>query len=166
MSREVLTSHVLRIGETFFTVLSMCYLYDVTISNFGNPLYITATPWTLCISMGIQGVIGAAVQSFFAYRVYKVSSSLLWPPLAWLGSAARMSLAMTLGILALKEGSIVKFSDKYGWAVVVSLSVSLAVDVLNVAALTYYLSGRKSEFQQCVFFFLCLFRHFLRWRWD
>ena len=140
-----------RILETFYTVLSVCYLYDVTISNFGNPAHIEAAPWTLDISVTVQGAVGTIVQCFFAYRVWKLSRSIIWPTLAWIGSATRLALAITISVLNLQTHNIVVFSKKDNWVVVSSLAMSLSVDFLNVASLTWYLSGRKSDFVQCVF---------------
>ena len=140
-----------RLLETVHTVLSVCYVYDGTITNFGNPLSVANAPWTLDVSVTFQALVGVSVQSFFAYRVWKVSKSLLFPSLAWLGSAIRFGVAVSITCLLLKSGNIATYSNDDGWTVVVSLTVSLAVDFLNSAALTWYLSARKSDFQQYVF---------------
>lgn len=103
------------------------------------------------MSVTIQGFVGVAVQSYFAYRVWKVSNSLIFPGVAWLGSAVRLAMSVTVTVFTWQTQNVVVFSHKYGWTVVLSLSVSAAVDVLNAMALTWYLSARKSDFKQYVF---------------
>ena len=141
---------IIRVLETFFTILSMCWLYDLTISNFGNPVAITATPWTLDACITLQGLVGAVVQSFFAFRVWRVSRTLLWSSLAWAGALSRVAFNLSMSYRASKAQSIIVFSDKYGWEVTTSLTIALAVDILNVAALTWYLSGMRTGFHRYV----------------
>ena len=122
----------------------MVYFYDATISNFGNVEYLLVAPWTLDMCVTIAGIVGAIVQSFFAYRVWKVSKSLLWLSLAWTGAAVRVAFSILMSSEAIQGRSIAVFVTRCGWQMITSLSVSLGVDILNVATLTWYLSKLKS----------------------
>ena len=131
-------------------MLSLLYLYDVTITHFGDVSFITATPWTLCTSVAIQGLVGGIVQSFFAYRVWRVSNLLIWSAIAWIGAATRIALTTAIAYWAKSRKSIIVFSDDFGWAILLSLAISLAVDILNVVALSWYLTGRRTGLETFV----------------
>jgi hypothetical protein len=53
-----------RILETAHTIFVWVYLYDITVTNYGNPVALTGSPWTLGMSSALDGVIGGTVQVY------------------------------------------------------------------------------------------------------
>jgi hypothetical protein len=48
--------------ETVHTIFVWIYLYDITVTNYGNPSVLAASPWTLSMSSVFDGIIGGTVQ--------------------------------------------------------------------------------------------------------
>ena len=127
----------------------MWWLYDVTILNFGNTTSLLDGHWALDSSILFHGLIGAIVQSFFAYRILKVSRQILpWPALVWVGAATRVVLNSYLAYGAFITALIATFSSQYAGELTADLSLGLAVDILTAAVLTWYLARMRSEVQQ------------------
>ncbi|KAJ7470747.1 hypothetical protein FB451DRAFT_1472262, partial [Mycena latifolia] len=72
--------------------------YQWTVSNFGNFEGLLLVPWTLAISVAFSGIIGASVQAFFAFRIYRLSQSLYIPGVSWLLSCSRVLLSITVAV--------------------------------------------------------------------
>lgn len=51
-----------RVLETTHTVFLWIYLYNVTVTNYGNPAVLATSPWTLSMSSVFDGIIGTTVQ--------------------------------------------------------------------------------------------------------
>ena len=132
------------------TILGILWVYDMSVLNFSNPEGITAAPWTICGCIAIQAVIGAIVQSFFAYRIWKVSNALILPSLAWAGAVVRIGINICLSVLLSRAGNVIVFSDNYNGVVIASFAVPLATDILNLSALIWYLTQIKSQNQKYV----------------
>ena len=136
-----------RFLETVFTFLTSWWLYEVTIINFGNIEYALDGHWTIDASIIFHGLIGAVVQSFFAYRIFKVSNLLIWPTIAWLGAIARVILNVYLSYGAFTTVKITTYSSTYAAELNADLILGAALDVLVATVLTWYLSRMRTEFQ-------------------
>lgn len=51
-----------RTMEVTHTVFLWVYLYNITVTNYGNPVVLGESPWTLSMSSVFDGVIGGTVQ--------------------------------------------------------------------------------------------------------
>ena len=141
----VAQKHVYRGLETILTILSICYIYDMSISHFGATSYVLHVPWTINIFSVFQGLVGAAVQSLFAYRVFRVSHWFIIPILVWLGSFARVTFCGVVTVVALKLENVETIVDRYGHILSASLSIAVFMDIVNSASLTWFLIvNRKS----------------------
>jgi len=131
--------------EAFHTT-SMCYfLYWLTVTNYGNLEALAAGHWPLNVSATCDGLVGALVQSFFAYRIYTLTGKWYITLISWLGSATAFAMTFAITILSFKL-SVAAFSINYSWLATSGLSVLLFVDVVNTAALCTYLRIERTGF--------------------
>ena len=121
------------------------------VTNFGNPAAVTATPWTVEVAGVVQSLVGAIVQSFNACRFWRLTKKIIWPSLAWSGSAVRVIFNVFTAYFIAHTNNFIIFSQEYTWVIVVPMALALSVDILNLATLTWYLSRMQSELDQWVF---------------
>lgn len=62
-----------RLLETFITVFTCMYLYDLTITHFGDAGAFLEEPWTIAISFALGGIASALVQ-VSVFKTYWISS--------------------------------------------------------------------------------------------
>ena len=135
----------LRFLETVLTILSMCYVYDMLISHFGDNQYVLHVPWTIDMFTIFQGLVGAAVQSYFAYRVFKVSKWWITPMFVWFGSLARVAICIVVATMDLRFGDLAAVVDRIGSVISTSFSISVAMDIINTVSLTWFLVTNRNS---------------------
>ncbi|KAJ7132477.1 hypothetical protein C8R44DRAFT_774091 [Mycena epipterygia] len=118
--------YLVYIMESLHTIFSWMYIYRLTVTFYGVPAELGVVQWTLSASSLFDGLIGAIVQMFFAYRIQQFSKMWAITLVSWLGS----------------------FAIKFGWMITASLSINLIVDIINTAALSFYLQRGRTGFKQ------------------
>ncbi|EED85479.1 predicted protein [Postia placenta Mad-698-R] len=137
--------------ETFITVFTCMYLYDLTITHFGDAGAFLEEPWTIAISFALGGIASALVQSFFAWRVYIISGRLETSVISWTGSLVRVGITMTICMLLLKTNSTVAtFERDYPWSITFSLALAMFIDVLNTCSLCFWLWRKRDGHHRSV----------------
>ncbi|PCH39037.1 hypothetical protein WOLCODRAFT_85020 [Wolfiporia cocos MD-104 SS10] len=144
-----------RLLETTLTVLTCTYLYTLVVTNFDKPNAYDMLPWTVAIVFFTGGLLGAVVQSFFAWRVYVISGHLLPSIVSWSGGLARIGITAAMCGFVIRTGSRELYEARYGWTIDLVLGIALFVDVFNTGCLCYYLSRRQSKERKYVQVFLC-----------
>jgi len=132
--------------ESLHTIFAWIYIYRLTVTFYGIPAALGEAHWTLDTSSLFDGIIGACVQMFFAYRIRMFANS--WPItlVSWLGSL--LQLSCTLGVTILSgEVSVAEFGVRYGWIVESLLIINLIVDIINTSALSYFLNRGRTGFK-------------------
>jgi hypothetical protein len=130
--------------ETTHTVFIWIYLYSLTVTNYGNPAALVTSPWTLSMSSVFDGLIGGAVQAYFAHRIYILSGHLLLPIISWLGSALQVALTLSIAIIGSRM-TLREFASRFEWIVTTSLVAIMVVDILNTGGLCYFLFVERSK---------------------
>ncbi|KAJ7626271.1 hypothetical protein DFH06DRAFT_1228419 [Mycena polygramma] len=132
--------------ETLHTVFAWAYIYRLTVTFYGIPAALGESYWALDISSLFDGIIGAMVQMFFAFRIHMFSHMWHITLVSWLGSL--LQLACTIGVTVLSgRVSVAQFGVQYGWLVESILIINLIVDIVNTSALTYYLNRGRTGFK-------------------
>ncbi|KAH0582191.1 hypothetical protein H2248_011838 [Termitomyces sp. 'cryptogamus'] len=134
---------VLWFTELVHTMLTAHSLYFISVMCYGEPEFISVFPSTLVGAVGLFGIIGPAVQAFFANCIRILSSKWLPPCICWFLSFLRFVSVMAIVVASCKTRSIAAFRKQWLWLLVASLAISAAVDVLIAAALCYYLWHRR-----------------------
>jgi len=79
------------------------------------------------------------VQAFFAWRIHIISQRWYVTGVSWTGSTARVAITLAICILDFRAETISDFEARWGWTIPLSFSVAMSIDLLNSAALCYYL---------------------------
>ncbi|KAJ7659094.1 hypothetical protein DFH06DRAFT_1089891 [Mycena polygramma] len=77
-------------GELAHTVSIASALYTMIITNFGHPEHLIVLPTSLPVAAFVGSLVAFGVQSFFAFRIYRLSRSLWIPCLCWALSLFRL----------------------------------------------------------------------------
>ncbi|KIJ29981.1 hypothetical protein M422DRAFT_187695 [Sphaerobolus stellatus SS14] len=133
-----------RIVETTHTFATWAMIYQLTVNHYGDPTAIVKDTPSLEISFPLAAAVGSMVQSFFAYRILKLSRSYIIPVLAWVGAIARFGFGVTLAIIPQRSPTILVFITQNLWVALTPMSINVAVDILNTVTLTYYLAKGRS----------------------
>ncbi|KAJ7439363.1 hypothetical protein FB451DRAFT_1377974 [Mycena latifolia] len=128
-------AHAVCIGHT---------LYGMTVSDFAHPELLILVPKSLAIAVMFSGIIGAAVQVFFAFRIYGVSKSLWIPCLSWTLSFLRLLGSIAVCVYGLRTKTIPEFEVRWAWLLNCLWSVASGNDVLIAATLVYCLSRQRT----------------------
>lgn len=129
----------------------------MTITNFGNAAVLEVLPWSSHLMFFVGGLVSVIVQvrplfpsrkfeyvfdypqGFFAWRIHKVSTHWYVTALSWAGSTARLAVTLAICVLDFGAGTISRYEAHLRWTIPLSLGIGMAVDLLNSAALCYYL---------------------------
>ncbi|KAJ7112915.1 hypothetical protein C8R44DRAFT_233603 [Mycena epipterygia] len=138
--------YIVWILESLHTIFAWAYIYRLTVTFYGVPAALAADEWTLSASSLFDGIIGAIVQMFFAYRVRMFSNSWAITSVVWVGSLFQLACTLSITILT-PRFSIAEFALRFGWLFEAALATNLIVDVINTGALSYYLSRGRTGFK-------------------
>ncbi|EIN09219.1 hypothetical protein PUNSTDRAFT_68019 [Punctularia strigosozonata HHB-11173 SS5] len=133
--------------EALHTALSWSYLYGATITRFGKVLELLIVPWDLASCVLLSGVVGCAVQLFFAWRIYVVSSRIIFAIPGWTCSVFRLALAVALAATSLKARLLPVFVQQYRWLTNLAIANTMALDAYNAMSLILLLRRRRSRFR-------------------
>ncbi|KAF9456596.1 hypothetical protein BDZ94DRAFT_335610 [Collybia nuda] len=136
------------IVETVHTLFITIYLYQSTISHFGDYSYLPVAPWPLAFSVTTSTFVSAPVQIFFAFRVYAISKNWCLSMTSTVASIMRMALSIATSTLANRGPTLAIFEQKYLYLVAWAIAIGGAIDVTNTTALCYYLLKGKSEMRR------------------
>lgn len=123
--------------EITHTILMWIYVVDVGNRSLVNPFYYALDTPVFVGVLCMTGLIGAIVQTYYAYRIYRFAGHIWFSLPSWAGSLVRAGLtvygcvAVTMRIHENGDFNIYDFKDSYGWIMIGTLSASVATDVLN-----------------------------------
>lgn len=129
--------------ELTHCALSAHSVYWVTVTNFGRTAVLNEIPPALGASVALSGIIGPAIQAFFAHRVLRLSRSWIIPSICWLLCILRCASLLVVTGASYTSDTLLHFKHKWDWILVTSLAISTAVDVLIAGSLCYFLWKRR-----------------------
>ncbi|KAH9933570.1 uncharacterized protein BXZ73DRAFT_100955 [Epithele typhae] len=134
--------------ETFH-IVACCHLsYHYLVANWGVPIHLINTTWSLNSLLACSGLIVFITQSFFARRVY-----ILAPRFRILLGATFLLLVLELGFLTaasaetIIQGSFVGFK-KLTWLVAAGCGIALVADGILTTLLVIILRKRRTGFER------------------
>ncbi|KAF7317628.1 hypothetical protein MKEN_00850200 [Mycena kentingensis (nom. inval.)] len=110
-------------------------LYTLVITNFAHPERLGTLPDSLGASTVFNGIVASVVQGFFAYRIYRLSKSLLIPLLSWTLSLLFFIGNISLFVLGLESDP----AKKWAWLLDTTWSLAAANDLLIAVTLVVLL---------------------------
>lgn len=126
-------------------------LWDSIIATYGDLSKVDTIPWCIGPTIELTALITFLVQSFFAYRIYKLQRkkfSVAIPIVAL--SFARLIMASITNseMLRLKSYSI--FFQRFSWVFTSGLLLSVLVDIMITTFLCYFLRRNRPRFTDTI----------------
>ncbi|KAJ7822143.1 hypothetical protein B0H13DRAFT_1920308 [Mycena leptocephala] len=128
-------AHAVCIGHT---------LYTYTIFDYGHPERLGVSERFLLIAAVFDGVIGACVQGFFAFRIYRLSNKLHIPILCWVLSFLRVLGDIVLLATAAQKIPVEIYEAHWMWLFTALCSVSAANDLVITVTLVTILVRQRT----------------------
>ncbi|KAH7101410.1 hypothetical protein BKA62DRAFT_703734 [Auriculariales sp. MPI-PUGE-AT-0066] len=97
----------------------------------------------LAISVVLSGFMGASVQSYYAWRLYRLSRKPCISVVSWTGSLARAALSIAVAVLSRQAQTLYTYTTKYKWTILGVLGVSVGVDVFNAVSICVFLARHR-----------------------
>ncbi|KAF9483392.1 hypothetical protein BDN70DRAFT_873897 [Pholiota conissans] len=138
---------VLFVLDIYNTAAGAAYLYTALITHFNDPAYLDNVTWLFDMDPAITGVIVTMVQSFFAWRIWVLTKSYIFPILIL---ATAITGAVTAIATPIKVSQDPHFTHLLAAKVPISIWLSSEVlgDILITVILVVYLSKHKTGFER------------------
>ncbi|KAJ7191881.1 hypothetical protein GGX14DRAFT_380653 [Mycena pura] len=124
---------------TLITVFTCMYLFSLTVINYGEVSKLSILTWPVSVSFFLGGIASAIVQSFFAWRVHVLSGRWFVSVVSWTGSVARIGITLAICIITIQQPDLKIFEIQFPYMIILSLTVSMSIDILNTVSLCYCL---------------------------
>ncbi|EMD37844.1 hypothetical protein CERSUDRAFT_94836 [Gelatoporia subvermispora B] len=133
--------------ETGNTALAWVYLNQLTVFGPGvnDPTALGRIYWSFVACIVSHDCLSAAVQSFYAYRLYVLSGRIAFSLVQWIGSVLRIAFIFTLLGFALSAPSLGELLIQHRGLAIGTVSTSAIVDMWNTAMLCWHLKKFHRE---------------------
>ncbi|GLB44551.1 hypothetical protein LshimejAT787_1701780 [Lyophyllum shimeji] len=128
------------------TLISTFALYRRTVTNYGRISDLQQNPEGMCATFPLSGLIGAIVQSFFAWRLYRLSGWIKIAIICWTLSVVRLGSLLAISVMTCRAASLHEFQEHWVWLVFFALSVSAFLDFMIAGSMSYCLWSRRGDF--------------------
>ncbi|KAH8831912.1 hypothetical protein DL96DRAFT_1706314 [Flagelloscypha sp. PMI_526] len=120
-------------------------LYKYTIKGYGNPALILEPPPSFWLTMSFGGASTTLIQSFLAFRVYRVVNLLSVAIISWFLTLVRLMGCLSVTITGYHTLSLPLYKEQFGWLWDTVLSIGIANDLLVTGGLTFSLYKYKKK---------------------
>ncbi|KAF5375369.1 hypothetical protein D9615_007925 [Tricholomella constricta] len=127
------------------TLISAFSLYRRTVKDYGKMSNFDNYPQAMCGAFSLSGLIGSIVQSFFAYRLRKLSGRSGIAIVCWTLSIVRFGSVVCISVTTCRATSVHDYVNRWKWLVVFALTISAIVDFLIAGSLSYCLWTRRKD---------------------
>ncbi|KIJ44847.1 hypothetical protein M422DRAFT_251833 [Sphaerobolus stellatus SS14] len=121
-------------------------VYHYTVINYAKPTALSFNEWSLTIQVPVTTLVGCLAQCFFAGRIYIVGRNIY----ATIGVISTSLSAFAFSIVVAQKLFATKLTSRLHeliWAMITSLALDAACDLMIVVTLCYYLNRRRSGFK-------------------
>lgn len=134
------------VADTLNAIFDLHFIYDYLITHFGDLHYASASNWSFTTDPVMTSIIAFSCQLFFAWRVYRLTKSWVWPAIIAVLSAASLlgAIGTTIGVsIVLHFAEFQKFQS----VVIVWLLCAALADIVITFSLIRTLSKSRTGFQ-------------------
>ncbi|KAH8813454.1 hypothetical protein DL96DRAFT_1626104 [Flagelloscypha sp. PMI_526] len=128
------------VAHVIFGVLTV---HDTVVVHYGDYNNLGSYPKFIHVNLIFSGLIPVTSHSFFTYRLWKLTRSLIIPLLCWTLMIALFGLVLSMDILLMtapqSERTIHFFTEAHRPLVVATLVISVAIDLVISTSLISYL---------------------------
>ncbi|KAN0141820.1 hypothetical protein V8E53_000282 [Lactarius tabidus] len=125
------------------TILCTYVIYWYLILNFGNVENLGFNMWALGSQEAVAMTANAAVQLYYAKRVYRVSQSIICPAII----VVLVVFVFALGVFFIERGAVLnRFSTFHSlnWVSSAGMTTSVVADLLIAASMCWYLFRQRT----------------------
>ncbi|KAF9235282.1 hypothetical protein BU15DRAFT_78201 [Melanogaster broomeanus] len=127
-------------------VVSMCVAaYTMTITNYGQPQTLKSLPRSSDVAVILSPFTAFGVQSFFTYRLYRLSNSLPLPIFCFALAVTRIVLVFLVGVVGFSMTDVMSYEHTWSGAITALLVVSAVCDLSITAGLCYHLCNQRKS---------------------
>ncbi|KAJ6558093.1 hypothetical protein B0H19DRAFT_128564 [Mycena capillaripes] len=119
-------------------------LYQITVSDYSHPERLNHITRPLLPAVLFSGIVGACVQAFFAFRIYRLSKSLYIISLSWTLSVLRLLGSIAVCVYGFHIKLVPEFDRRSTWLMNCLWSVASANDLIIAGTLVYWLHRQRS----------------------
>ncbi|KAJ7125285.1 hypothetical protein C8R44DRAFT_542665, partial [Mycena epipterygia] len=120
-------------------------IYTATISYYGQPERLVRAPDSLSVGITFSGLVAPCVQSFFSYRIYRLSNSWYIPCLCWFMSFIRLVATTVASVEGIRMVTLVDYQQQWGWLLTTIWALGAAIDVGIAGTLVYLFYKQRSS---------------------
>ncbi|KAG1886292.1 hypothetical protein F4604DRAFT_71735 [Suillus subluteus] len=126
-------------------------LWDSIIATYGDLSKVDTIPWCIGPTIELTALITFLVQSFFAYRIYRLQNKKLAVAIPIVAlSFTRLIMASITNSEMLKLKSYDTFFQRFSWVFTIGLLLSVLVDIMITTFLCYFLRKNRPKFTDTV----------------
>lgn len=134
------------LADTLNAIFDLHFIYDYLVTHFGNMSYASVSNWSFNTDPIMTSIIAFSCQLFFAWRVYRLTKSWIWPVVITVLSAASLlgAIGTTIGV-----SIVLVFAEfqKFQAVVIVWLLCAALADVVITISLILTLHKSRTGFQ-------------------
>ncbi|KAL5528083.1 hypothetical protein ACEPAF_7219 [Sanghuangporus sanghuang] len=135
---------ILLLLDVAHVICIMITLYHYLIQSFGNNKELEVLVPSLALTVGLTGTITFFAQSFFTWRVWKLSQKNIIAPIIFVFQIARLTSGWVTTVKAIEYGTFVAWTHQVRWIFTAGLAVAVLCDILITGSLCYWLHGSRS----------------------
>ncbi|KAH8825569.1 hypothetical protein DL96DRAFT_117871 [Flagelloscypha sp. PMI_526] len=128
-------------------IFGIIAVHDMTVVHYGDYTTLIYYPKFIYVNLALSGILSTTTQSFFAFRLWKLSRSIVVPFFCWVLSTTRLSTILSLSIQSMivppAERTVERFKQKHHWLIVSTMILSVSVDVIITTSLISQLRSRR-----------------------
>ncbi|KAH8801818.1 hypothetical protein DL96DRAFT_1823604 [Flagelloscypha sp. PMI_526] len=103
-------------------IFGIVAVHDMTVVHYGDYATLIYYPKFIYVNLALSGILSTTTQSFFAFRLWKLSRSIVVPFFCWVLSTTRLSTILSLSIQSMivppAERTVEGFKQKHHCMVV------------------------------------------------
>ncbi|KAG1871216.1 hypothetical protein DFJ58DRAFT_492472 [Suillus subalutaceus] len=136
--------------HVFYSLLQLSHfvciistLWTMTVSSYGDPSQLMALPVAIIVAIPLSGSTVFIVQSFYIFRLWKLTRNVLIPILCGILAVGAQILTLILAVTATSTTDLITFGDLQFLLIAILFIVRAACDMVTTAGTVWSLRRRK-----------------------
>ncbi|KAI0040066.1 hypothetical protein FA95DRAFT_928202 [Auriscalpium vulgare] len=118
--------------------------YHYLITHYGDPEALLKNIWTIPFSIVISSSVAFVTNSFFVYRIWKLSSSKVVSAFCFVGAVAELAGSLVYNARLYLNEDMVKAEVSLKATGLIAISIAAASNVVISATMIFYLHGSRT----------------------
>lgn len=123
-------------------------LWNTAVSAYDDPSKLQIFPLSAAATTLFTGITGALVESYFAFRLWKLSKRYFLPLLSLVLCVIAQVVSLVITVQAFKTSSIAVFEIDQNTSITLALTSRVLCDLILTMSMAWYLKKQKSEYSR------------------